>query len=103
MKYGSFPIFTRRYLTHGVENFAFDGLLGKPCLVVAHHDVFRDHGRKLTEFMTSLNTLHWNLRWRSLGDVIRRSFRTHKLANGANLVRMFANNLTMENSSAEPR
>jgi hypothetical protein len=35
--------------------------------------------------------------------VIRRSFRTHPLGNGATLVRMFANNLTMENSSAEPR
>lgn len=103
MKYGTFPIFTRRYLTHGIENFAFDGLLGKPCLVVAHHDVFRDHGRKLTEFMTNLNTLNWNLSWRSLGDVIRRSFRTGKLVNGANLVRMFANSLTIENSSAEPR
>lgn len=102
MKYGSFPIFTRRYLTHGIENFAFDGLLGKPCLVVAHHDVFRDHGRKLTEFMTRLNRLNWSLSWRSLGDVIRRSFRTHPLANGAALVRIFANHLTIENSSAEP-
>ncbi len=48
MKYGSFPIFTRRYLTHGVENFAFDALLGKPCLMVAHHEVFKDRGRELS-------------------------------------------------------
>lgn len=103
MKYGTFPIFTRRYLTHGIENFAFDGLLGKSCLVVAHHDVFRSHGRTLTEFMTSLNRLNWKLSWRSLGDVIRRSFQTHKLPNHAAQVRMFANDLMMENASAEPR
>src|SRR5438309_4616861 len=36
MGYGSFPIFTRRYPSQGVENFAFDILLGKPCIVVIH-------------------------------------------------------------------
>ena len=38
MRYGSFPIITRRYPSHGIENFAFDALLGKPCLIAAHHD-----------------------------------------------------------------
>lgn len=64
MQYGTFPIFTRRYLTHGIENFAFDALLGKPCLIVAHHDVFKDHGRDLVDFIAKLNSLNWNLRWR---------------------------------------
>ena len=47
MTYGAFPIFTRRYAFHGVENFAFDLLLGKPCLIVAHHDSFKDDGTAL--------------------------------------------------------
>jgi hypothetical protein len=103
MKYGTFPIFTRRYLTQGVENFAFDGLLGKPCLVVAHHDVFRDHGRDLVDFIAKLNSLKWNLRWRPLGDAISHSFTVRNQPNGPDVVRMFAENLVMENPSKEPR
>ena len=40
-KYHSFPIVTRRYLWHGLENFAFDILLEKPCLIVTHHQDFK--------------------------------------------------------------
>ena len=43
MKHSSFPIFTRRYPMQGVENFAFDILLGKPCLGGIHHH-FRQNG-----------------------------------------------------------
>ena len=42
MRYGDFSIFTRRYAHHGLENFAFDLLLGKACLIVCHHDFFKD-------------------------------------------------------------
>ena len=51
MRYGTFPIFTRRYPDHGIENFAFDALLGKPCLIAAHHDAFKDHARNLVDFV----------------------------------------------------
>ena len=45
MNYSDFPIFTRRYPWAGVENFAFDILLGKPCLVVVHHNDCHDDCR----------------------------------------------------------
>ena len=47
LAYGTFPIYTRRYASHGIENFAFDLLLGKPCFIVAHHEFFRDGGAAL--------------------------------------------------------
>src|SRR5688500_12960665 len=47
LSYGTFPIYTRRYASHGIENFAFDLLLGKPCFIVAHHEFFRDGGAAL--------------------------------------------------------
>jgi len=103
MKYGTFPIYTRRYLNHGIENMAFDGLLGKPCFLVAHHEIFREHGRDLVEFIARLNALKWNLRWRPLGDAIRCSYKTHNQSNGSSVVHMFAEQLILENSSAEPR
>jgi hypothetical protein len=99
MKYGSFPIFTRRYLTHGVENFAFDALLGKPCLMVAHHEVFKSRGRELAGFIEKLNSLKWNFRWCSLGDVISHSFKICKGAGGIRAIQMYAEHLVMENTS----
>jgi hypothetical protein len=99
MKYGTLPIFTRRYLTDGVENFAFDGLLGKPCLIVAHHDAFR--GTSLVEFIAALNALVWTLRWRTLGDVVRRSARTESRSNGAAVVRLYSTTALLTNDSKE--
>jgi hypothetical protein len=103
MQYGAFPIFTRRYLDHGIENVAFDGLLGKPCFLVAHHDIFRQHGRDLVEFVARLNALKWNLRWRPLCDAIRHSYKAHTQCDGTAVVQMFAGQLVFENSTAESR
>jgi hypothetical protein len=103
MQYGTFPIYTRRYLTHGIENFAFDALLGKPCLIVAHHEVFKARGRELMEFIGRLNSLNWNLRWGSLGDVISHSFKIRNHAGGIRTIQMYAEHLVIENSSTEPR
>jgi len=97
-KYGSFPIFTRRYLSHGVENFAFDGLLGKPCLIAAHHDDFAGDARTLLRVIAKLNSLNWKLRWRSLGDTITGSFNARKLNGGGRCVEMYGSNLLYRNS-----
>jgi hypothetical protein len=101
LKYGSFPIFTRRYCWHGIENFAFDGLLGKPCLLVGHHDSFRDHARGLVDFICQLNNLSWDLRWLPLEGVLRRSYRVRSEVHGTNVVQMFAEWLLVENSSGK--
>ena len=101
MKYGSFPIFTRRYLTDGIENFAFDALLGKPCLIVGHHDVFK--GNALCEFVTKLNGLNWKLRWRTLADAIRHSYVVRKQSDGSSLIAMYGTSVVLENSSTESR
>jgi len=101
MRYGTFPIFTRRYLHHGIENFAFDALLGKPCLIASHHDVFRNHARDLVDMVARLNSLKWNLVWRPLGEVIRRGFTVRPLDDGTRVVRMFASSMMVENTSAE--
>lgn len=100
MKYDSFPIFTRRYLSSGIENFAFDAILGKPCLIAAHHDVFKGHGRDLADFVAKLNSLNWNLCWRPLGAAVEHSFGVRAQANET-LIRMFSENLVIENPTGE--
>jgi hypothetical protein len=100
LKYGSFPLFTRRYPRHGLENFAFDLLLGKPCLIVEHHDFFKEDSRDVVAFVSALNSLKSTLRWRSLGDVLRRAYQWRKSASGAIQIRMFANELLLTNPDA---
>ena len=100
MKYASFPMFTRRYLAHGVENFAFDGLLGKPCFIAAHHDDFAGDARILLQTIAKLNALNWNLRWRSLGDAIAHSFSIRTHGEGDPCVEMYGTSLTYKNLHA---
>ena len=54
MRYSNFPIFTRRYPSEAIENFAFDALLGKPVLILIHHDYCSDHCARLVSFIERL-------------------------------------------------
>lgn len=98
-RYDAFPIFTRRYASHGVANFAFDILLGKPCLIVAHHDFFRDEYAGLVDLVEKLNALNVTLAWRSLGDVIRRAGRHRTRPTGTLDVEMYGSELRWTNST----
>jgi hypothetical protein len=99
MTYGSFPIFTRRYAFHGLENFAFDLLLGKPCLIVAHHDFFKDGGAALIELIERIGSLNCRLSWRPLGQVIRKACRRRTNGAGAEEIEMYGNELLVDNPS----
>lgn len=97
-RYEAFPIFTRRQPQQGIENFAFDGLLGKPCLIGAHHDDFKDGARELLDFVDRLNSLQWNLRWRTLGDVIRHTTRIRHQSDSASVVQLYGNHAIVKNT-----
>lgn len=103
MNYSSFPIFTRRYPSQGVENFAFDILLGKPCIVVIHHDSCRDQSAHLVEFVNRLNGLNCRLSWRSLGEVVRRSCRQREISPSLVETEMYGSELRLENRSEQQR
>lgn len=103
LRYGGFPIFTRRYPWQGIENFAFDILLGKPCLVVIHHDFCCDHYKNLVEFIERLNALKCSLSWRGLGEVVRRSCRQRELSSGVVETDMYGTELRIENRSAQKK
>ena len=101
--YADFPIYTRRYPRQGVENFAFDILLGKPCLVVSHHDFCRDNYQHLVEFIQCLNALKTRLVWRSLEEVVRRSYRQREPSPGLLEIEMYGAEILIENSSPGPK
>ncbi len=98
-RYGAFPLFTRRYANHGIENFAFDLLLGKPCLIVAHHEFFQDQGQAVLDLLDILSKLPLTLKWRSLGDVLRRACRFRMSAVGVHEYWMYASEVCIENGS----
>jgi hypothetical protein len=99
MAYGNFPLFTRRYPWEGIENFAFDALLGKPVIIIIHHDYCSDHCKRLVDFVDRLNALKCRLTWCSLGEVVRRSCRQRELSPGMMEVEMYATQLQLENQS----
>jgi hypothetical protein len=103
MRYSNFPIFTRRYPWEGSENFAFDALLGKPVIIIIHHDYCSDRCRRLVDFVDRLNALRCRLTWRSLGDLVRRSCRQRKLWSGEVEIEMYASQLRLENRSEQPK
>jgi hypothetical protein len=97
MNYGSFPIFTRRYPWEGIENFAFDIMVGKPAIVVIHHDYCNDHYAALVKFIKDLNALERTLNWRSVSEVVRHSFRERMLSRDAVAVEMYGMELRLRN------
>lgn len=103
MNYDSFPIFTRRDPWQGVENFAFDILLGKPCLAVVHHNDCHDRCRHVLDFIEQLNGLNASLKWRDLGTVVRRSFRERPLVSNTVDIEMFGKELLLENCGGETK
>jgi len=103
MGYSNFPIFTRRYPWEGIENFAFDALLGKPAIIVIHHDYCSDHCARLVNFIEGLNALQCAPTWRGLGDVVRRSCRQREVSPGEVEVEMYGTELRIENRSEQPK
>jgi hypothetical protein len=101
--YAEFPLYTRRYPRQGVENLAFDILLGKPCLIVIHHDFCRDECRQLVEFIDRVNGLKVRLKWGSLREVVCRSFREREMSPGVSEIEMYAAEMLLENSSSVPK
>jgi hypothetical protein len=99
----SFPLFTRRYPWEGIENFAFDALLGKPAIAVIHHDYCSDHGARLVNFVKQVNALRYAPTWRNLGDVVRRSCRQREDSPGAVEVEMYGRELRIENRSGQSK
>jgi hypothetical protein len=102
MGYG-FPLFTRRYPWEGIENFAFDALLGKSAIIIIHHDYCSDRCLRLIQFIDRLNSLKCQPTWRSLGEVVRRSYRQRQLSSSQVEIEMYAAELRLENYSGQLR
>jgi hypothetical protein len=64
-RFSGFPIFQRHYPQNPID-FAFDMFLGKPALLVEHHQYLGDGCEKLEEFVEGLHRIEPELSWPSL-------------------------------------
>ena len=89
--YDGSPLFTRRRPEAGTLNFAVDSFLGKPCLVVLHHDFFKGGIKNLEELVRSFANFRPQLSWDSLENIVKGCALSKREANGRKTVRIFAN------------
>jgi hypothetical protein len=72
-KYSGFPLFMRRY-PRRLADFAFDLFLGKPALIVEHHNYFKGGYEDVRKFMIQINSLSNRLYWMDLDEIITNTY-----------------------------
>ncbi len=95
-RYSGLPIFQRRY-PRRLFDFAFDLFLGKPALVVEHHEFFRNGCRALEELVAELQSLEPALSWPTLDVQLARSCLRRSLSNGSVEVQFFTRRFQLTN------
>lgn len=88
--YDEFPLFTRRNPEDGALNFAVDSFLGKPCLVVLHHDFFKGGMKNLEELVLSFATFRPQLSWDSLENIAKGCALGKRETDGRKTIKIFA-------------
>ena len=99
--YGGFPLFLRRKLDEPIANFALDLLLGKPCLVVTHHDDFQRGMQPFVSLVGSIKALDPSLQWTNLETIITRTYSTRSNTASTLDVRLFASSTAVGPHDAE--
>src|SRR5262245_32079114 len=88
--YAGFPLFLRRKPEAPLADFALDLLLGKPCLVVTHHDDFRRGMEPFASWVGALNALEPTLRWSNLEAIVSGTYSARSTAADSIDVRLLA-------------
>jgi len=68
--YGSVPLFRRRAPQYA-NRFRYDLIIGKPLLLVAHHEYFRDQGEAFRQVLNQVRAMAPRARWVPLGEIAR--------------------------------
>ena len=101
-RFSNFPVFIRRY-PKNLADLAFDLFLGKPALLVEHHDYFRDGYDALAEFVDKLNALDSRLEWTNLAQICSRASLRRVAENGDVHVRFYTDRFWLQNETDRPQ
>ena len=90
-----FPVFKRHYWTD-ISIFAMALFLGKPAILVEHHEFFRDGTYGTEAFASALLKLRPDMKWMSLAETVSRTYQRRKMAEGRYEVRFFTDAFKLE-------
>ena len=95
-----FPVFKRHYWS-GLEVFAMALFLGKPAILVEHHEFFRNGPSAAETFVSSLAQLRPDLKWKSLVETVTRTHARRRVSEGTWEVRFFTDTFNLEHGLEE--
>lgn len=87
-RFDGFPIFERRY-AHNLFGIAFNMFLGKPALIVEHHEYFQDRCKALEELVTHLYRIEPELSWPALDVQLMQTHSRRRQSSGSWEIRFF--------------
>jgi len=97
--YEGFPMFSRRKPEDGIVNFAVDAFLGKPSLVVLHHEFFRTGFSAFEELVQRISGLHPRLAWTNLENIVKETDLSRIDSRGPGVVERFTNRMRINGES----
>ena len=95
-----FPVFKRHYW-NGMAVFAMALFLGKPAILVEHHEFFRNGSAGAEEFARRLAELRPDLKWKSLAETVIRTHAKRRVNTGRWEVRFFTDTFQLEHGLEE--
>jgi hypothetical protein len=95
MSYGPCPLFLRRYPSE-LDLLRYDQVLGRPILLVQHHQYFGDGGESFVRGLERLQRLIPNLGWRATGEIARRVHLRRQASRSGFQVQFFCDQFVFE-------
>jgi hypothetical protein len=96
-----FPVFKRHY-SGDISPFAMALFLGKPSVLVEHHEFFRNGPSAAETFVSSLAQLRPDLKWKSLAETVTRTHARRRVSEGKWEVRFFTDTFRLEHLLERP-
>jgi hypothetical protein len=96
-----FPVFKRHYW-NGMAVFAMALFLGKPAILVEHHEFFRNGPAGAEEFAQRLAKLRPDLKWKSLLQTVTQTHARRRVSQDRWEVRFFTDTFQFEHESEHP-
>jgi hypothetical protein len=96
-----FPVFKRHYW-NGMAVFGMALFLGKPAILVEHHEFFRNGSAGAEEFAQRLAELRPDLKWKSLAETVTRTHARRRVSKNKVEVRFFTDTFYLEHEVEQP-
>lgn len=96
-----FPVFKRHYW-RDMSVFAMALFLGKPAILVEHHEFFRKGSVGVDAFAFALSKLRPDIKWTSLVETVTRTHLRRWVSEGKYEIRFFTDKFKLEHESVTP-